>query len=203
MTDTEQTHTSATDPKEKRRQTIRLTIGYGIMFLVVVVIVAVLMTYPFYPAFVKEVKSYDRLVRELQPTRMIVPDLEAAEIEGETFRVLLDRRDLQAKPIGYFVEGHAVASDAAEPIDVTLRVGPSEEAPDVSGTPEAYAYRGVPIRIFYTVETADPERVVSVVMSVIGDQRYEITATRGSADDIVMRLIDVMHDVIDQSLDVS
>lgn len=109
------------------------------LFLVLLLSITIL-TFPIYPDFQKEVKSYEDLKIGLSnESSPILPETLILDLINEKYIFMLDGRTLVAKPVGFLITGIYPQSNT------TVHINISSEITQSSSLHEDTIYRGVKI----------------------------------------------------------
>lgn len=124
---------------------------------------------PIYPAFQKNVNTFDKVEAELNEN-VVFPKIDE-EIGTETsYKIILDGRTIEAKPIGYVIESVKTNNEAEERFSYVGKEGKSEEQKSYK-----HEYRSVNIGVAYGKDAVMPTRscCVTIQFSYCG-MTYEL-----------------------------
>lgn len=117
----------------------------GVFFLLFLIfVIATIISIPRYPAFKKEVNSFDSLKKSLSgEDTPIFPDLSTLNLTEQTYSLVLDGRFLYSKPIGYLISGECCYPETRICFSVNVKC----EKRQNSNFREDMVYRGVKITV--------------------------------------------------------
>ena len=132
---------------------------------------AVTINYPFYPAFKKEVNSFDNLQKILRNTPgVFLPDVSSEEFDGWKYALKLDDRNILSKPTGYESHGSLIYSS------VEVRYGVDCDKSLVLHSERNMVYRDIEM-YYYLIESTEYEYKIDLnIEFYIGDYNYHIYA---------------------------
>lgn len=126
--------------------------------LIVVGVVLIGKSVPVYPAFQKEAGTFDKLKAQMSENAVF------PELDGDTeteYTIILDRRTISAKPIGYVIESEKTSKAGEFRFSYE---GKEEENQDQKHYESEYEYRNVNIGIAYGKDAAVPARSCCVTI---------------------------------------
>ncbi len=131
----------------------------------------VTINYPFYPAFKKEVNSFDNLQKILRNTPgVFLPDVSSEEFDDWKYALKLDDRNILSKPTGYESHGSLIYSS------VEVRYGIDCEKSSILHSERNMVYRDIEMYYYLVEPTEDNHKMDLNIEFNIEDCDYCIYA---------------------------
>ncbi len=166
----------------------------------------VTINYPFYPAFKKEVNSFDNLQKILRNTPgVFLPDISSEEFDDWKYALKLDDRNILSKPTGYESHGSLIYSS------VEVRYGIYCDRPLILHSERNMEYRDVEMYYYLREPEGDEYKTELNIEFCIDDCDYYIYAaydsrllsengTNSLNREVKLQMLEFARDIIDEYL---